>query len=187
MTATPSFDVNPDIREGQLIRILRSGVTKTRNAWCSVNWADGSGKGLHVALAASEEFDLDLLSHGIGLKWKFKARPSKRYPVEYRCLPLAEQPVESIQEAMARKRGEETATPDPVTVDCPADAVVETKLIKLDQQDQMLNDQHWNLYGKVEKHENWFHLLAYHLGLRLPDSSDKFNPDEFTKDPEDSF
>ena len=117
----------------------------------------------------------------------FQERPSKRYEVEYKLLPLAKQPVESIQEAMARKRGEETATPDPVTVDCPADAVHETKHIKLEQQDQMLNDQHWRLYGRVEKHENWIGLIANHFGLRLPDSSDKFNPEEFTQDPEVSF
>ena len=186
MTATPSFGVNPDIHKCKLIRILRSGDTSGGNSWCSLLCADGKGH-QNVALAASEEFDLDLLSYGKGLWWKFKARPSKRYGVAYRCLPLAEQPEESIQEAMARKQGEETATPDPVTVDCPADAVIETKLIKQDLQQQMLNEQHWRLAAKHKWLTDVVLGMARKIDFPLPKSSADYNPEEFTQDPEVSF
>ena len=87
-----------EIHEGKIVRLFRTGVNWEGNHWCSIEWRNRTGH-LNFGLAASEIFDLDLVPHCIGLTWRFQERPSKKYKVEYKHCPLAEQPEDSIQEA----------------------------------------------------------------------------------------
>ena len=164
--------------------VIQDRVNWEGNHWCCVRWSNGK-----VTWTSSSKRELRPCSsaslHWVELEVPGTSVEEVQGGIQAPSTGGTTRRLHTGGNGSQERRGD--LTQDPVTVDCPADAVVETKLIKLQQQDEMLNQQHWRLVSEKEWMKNLLIGIANHVGYPLPKRSKDYNPDEFTQDPEDSF